>query len=45
MRNILKKIKCKIFICCKSKCSINDDYDTRNNENYIIERVKLSSFV
>lgn len=21
----LKKIKCKIFICCKSNCSINDD--------------------
>ena len=45
MFKFLKQLKCKIFICCKSKCSMNDDYDTRNNENYIIERVKLSSFV
>ena len=20
----LKKIKCKVFVCCKSKCSLND---------------------
>jgi len=44
MFKLLKKIKCKIFICCKSKCSIND-YQDQNNENYIVERVKFTSFV
>ena len=41
MINLFKKIKCKIFICCKSKCSINDDYEDRNNSNNIIETVKF----
>ena len=45
MFKFLKQLKCKIFICCKSKCSMNDDYDTRNNENYIVERLKFSTFV
>lgn len=46
MFKFLKQLKCKIFICCKSKCSMNDDnYHDRNNENYIIEKVKFTSFV
>ncbi len=24
LKSILKKIKCKVFVCCSSKCSIND---------------------
>ena len=28
-----KRIKCKIFICCKSKCSINEDTENKNNNN------------
>ena len=23
--DIVRKIKCKLFCCCKSKCSINED--------------------
>ncbi len=28
MMKFLKKVKCKVFVCCKSKCTIND---TNNN--------------
>tara|TARA_R110000823_G_scaffold6001_2_gene23452 strand:+ start:242 stop:430 length:189 start_codon:yes stop_codon:yes gene_type:complete len=24
LKNLIKIVKCKIFICCKSSCSIND---------------------
>ena len=24
LKNLIKIIKCKIFVCCKSSCSIND---------------------
>ena len=34
-KEFLKRIKCKIFICCKSKCSINDDNTLKNNKNNI----------
>jgi hypothetical protein len=30
-KEFLKRIKCKIFVCCKSKCSINDE-NTLNKE-------------
>ena len=45
MIKFLKKIKCRILFCCKSNCSINDSYDDRTNENYIVERVQFSTFV
>ena len=43
INKILKKLRLKF--CCYSKCGINDDYEDRNNENYIVDRVKISSFV
>ena len=44
MLEFLKKFKCKLFICCK--VSINDEnYDERNNENYIIDRIKMTTNV
>jgi hypothetical protein len=46
MLKLLKKVKCKIFFCCKSKCSINDDdYQTRNNEKYIVDKINFSTFI
>ena len=41
----LKKLRCKILFCCRSKCSITADYQDNNNENYIIERVSFSTMV
>ena len=39
--NLLTALKCKVFICCKSKCSLNDndgdgviDSITVQKENY-----------
>lgn len=40
---IFKKIKLKF--CCYSKCGINDDYEDRNNEEYIVNRIKFSTNV
>ena len=46
MFKFLKKIKCKIFICCKSKCSMNDDnYHDRYNSNYITKRIVMTTDV
>ena len=28
MWEIINKIKCKIFVCCKSKCSLNAELDS-----------------
>ena len=36
---ILRAIRCKIFICCKSKCSINEN-DQITIENLNIENNK-----
>jgi hypothetical protein len=27
MLKLLNKIKCKLFVCCKSQCSLNADID------------------
>ena len=44
MLKIIKKIKCRLLFCCKSKCSINDDnYDDRTNENHIMQRIVMST--
>ena len=46
MFKLLKKVKCKIFFCCKSQSSINDDdYHTRNNENFILYKIKFTTFI
>lgn len=26
-KSLIKKIKCKLLCCCKSKCSLNEEYD------------------
>ena len=36
--NILKKIKCKIFVCCGSKCSLND-----TNGDGEVDQVKVET--
>jgi len=28
LKEFIDRIKCKIFICCKSKCSLNDTLST-----------------
>ena len=34
---ILRAVRCKIFICCKSKCSINE------NDQITIENLKVEN--
>ena len=34
---LLNALKCKIFICCKSKCSLND-----NDGDGIIDEIKIT---
>lgn len=34
---VLKALRCKIFICCKSKCSIGE------NDEIIIENMKVQN--
>jgi len=38
LTNFLKLIKCKVFICCKSKCSLND-----SDGDGIIDTIKIES--
>ncbi len=35
--NILKKIKCKIFVCCGSKCSLNDTDGDGIPDQFIVD--------
>ena len=54
---ILKAIRCKVFICCKSKCSINENDQitienlnvknniNNNNNDEIITNNKITSEV
>ena len=40
----LHRVKCKIFICCGSKCSLNEDGELNINTNYNeTEKTKISS--
>ena len=36
LKNLIKIIRCKIFICCKSSCSLND-----TNNDGIPDTVKI----
>ena len=40
MLKILKKIKCKIFVCCGSKCSLNDQDKDGIPDELKIEKTK-----
>ena len=37
IKKLLTKIRCKIFICCNSKCSINDTNDDGIPDQITIE--------
>lgn len=36
--NFLKRVKCKVFICCKSKCSLNDTSGDGIVDEFVIEQ-------
>ena len=36
LKNFLKMIKCRVFICCNSKCSLND-----TDGDGIIDTIKI----
>jgi hypothetical protein len=40
MKKLLKKIKCRIFICCQSKCSLNDTNGDGIPDELKIEKTK-----
>ena len=40
MIKLLKKIKCKLFVCCKSQCSLND-----TNNDGIPDEVVIKSTI
>ena len=40
MMKLLKRIKCKLFVCCKSQCSLND-----TNGNGIVDEVQIKSTI
>lgn len=37
MWKLLKRIKCKLFICCNSQCSINEENKVKNEFNKTIK--------
>ncbi len=37
LKNILKKIKCKVFVCCGSKCSLNDTDGDGIPDQFIVD--------
>ena len=43
LKNILKKIKCKIFFCVGSKCSYNENGKGKIKINYNDYEIKESS--
>jgi len=38
MLSLLKRLKCKLFICCGSKCSLND-----NDGDGVIDEIKIET--
>ena len=36
--NFLKRVKCKVFICCKSKCSLNDSDSDGIVDEFVMEQ-------
>ena len=40
MFKILQKLKCKLFVCCGSKCSLNDENGDGVIDSITIENIK-----
>ena len=38
--NFLKKVKCKVFVCCKSKCTIGDSNNDGIPDKLTIENLE-----
>jgi len=36
--HFLKRVKCKMFICCKSKCSLNDTNGDNIPDEFVMEQ-------
>ncbi len=36
--HFLKRVKCKMFICCKSKCSLNDSNSDGIVDEFVMEQ-------
>ena len=42
LKELLNRIKCKLFICCKSKCSLNEE-EQKHYHYYTNKEKKLST--
>lgn len=40
LKKILTKIKCKLFVCCGSKCSINDTNNDGVPDELVVEKLE-----
>ena len=40
LKNFLKMLKCRVFICCNSKCSLNDTDGDGQIDTIKIENIK-----
>ena len=45
LKEVLNRIKCKMFICCNSKCSLNDTNNDGIPDELVISDNRLEELV
>ena len=40
LKKILTKIRCKLFVCCGSKCSVNDTDNDGIPDELVVEKIE-----